>query len=318
LPGEVRDIAGDGSLCANIGLWLDRYLHRNPPGDQKEWDITEGTKKREHILRMAERLEVKELVKAVNRRYSSLLKWYKQRGFEVRSFEAVPEWRFVVGLGAAHVLETGISLHRIFGIPIIPGSGLKGAARAYALRELAEKMGVPILSPAQAKGKQTPLKCFLEYLLEPDGSRRSEILSSLRKHQDLPEDARIKSLPPERVERETSAFRRIFGTRGWAGEVVFLDAVPVGGVRFSLDIMNPHYPNYYSSQGKGSPPADYESPRPVFFLTVEGTRYRFALAARRGEAGGLLPIAEGWLKGALQKLGVGAKTSANYGYWEVT
>jgi CRISPR-associated protein Cmr6 len=37
-----------------------------------------------------------------------------------------------VGLGAESVLETSIRLHRLYGFPIIPGSALKGLARAYA------------------------------------------------------------------------------------------------------------------------------------------------------------------------------------------
>ena len=39
--------------------------------------------------------------------------------------------RFVTGLGAASVLETGIRLHHTYGTPIIPGSGLKGLAAHY-------------------------------------------------------------------------------------------------------------------------------------------------------------------------------------------
>ena len=61
-----------------------------------------------------------------------MLKWCERRVFLVKRMKAQPIWRFVVGLGAAHVLETGITLHRLFGLPIVPGSALKGAARAYA------------------------------------------------------------------------------------------------------------------------------------------------------------------------------------------
>ncbi|NLG86290.1 MAG: type III-B CRISPR module RAMP protein Cmr6 [Firmicutes bacterium] len=40
-------------------------------------------------------------------------------------------WRFVSGLGAAHVLETGFVWHPILGVPYIPASSIKGALRAY-------------------------------------------------------------------------------------------------------------------------------------------------------------------------------------------
>jgi CRISPR-associated protein Cmr6 len=185
-----------------------------------------------------------------------MLKWYKQRDFAVRHIEAKPVWRFVVGLGAAHVLETGITLHRLFGLPIIPGSALKGAAKAYAQ--------------------------LVEGRTDDD---------------------------PELV--------AVFGTTEQAGSVIFFDAIPLEVPKFQLDIMNPHYPNYYRKPEK-NPPADWESPNPVFFLTVTETPYRFAIAARSEQGNRLLDFAEKWLKGALAELGIGAKTSADYGFWDVS
>ena len=111
-------------------------------------------------------------------------------------------------------------------------------------------------------------------------------------------------------------FVAIFGTTDAAGSVIFFDAIPLELPKFQLDIMNPHYPNYYGSRGE-KPPADYESPNPVFFLTVSGTLYCFAIAARSEQGNHLLDLAEQWLKGALGELGIGAKTSADYGYWAI-
>jgi len=39
--------------------------------------------------------------------------------------------RLIVGLGSENVLETGIRLHHTFGMPMIPGSALKGLAAHY-------------------------------------------------------------------------------------------------------------------------------------------------------------------------------------------
>ena len=201
------------------------------------------------------------LLEAFEKRWRSLLEWYCHRGYKVQKFCVRPVWRFVVGLGAAHVLETGITLHRLFGLPIIPGSALKGAARAYA--KLVE-------------GK-------------PD------------------DDADLIA---------------VFGTTEKAGSVIFFDAIPLEVPKFQLDIMNPHYPQYYDKRGGSSkepvPPADWDSPRPVFFLTVTETPYRFAIAARSEQGNRLLDFAEKWLKGALADLGIGAKTSADYGFWDVS
>jgi CRISPR-associated protein Cmr6 len=42
------------------------------------------------------------------------------------------EWRLVTGLGSAGVLEgSGMTLHRLYGFPYLPGSGLKGLVRHY-------------------------------------------------------------------------------------------------------------------------------------------------------------------------------------------
>jgi len=64
----------------------------------------------------------------------------------------------------------------------------------------------------------------------------------------------------------------------------------------------------------GAVPSDWQSPTPVFFLTVNKTPYKFAIAARTKNAVNLLCLAERWLKGALEELGTGAKTTTNYGY----
>ncbi|MDD1703032.1 MAG: type III-B CRISPR module RAMP protein Cmr6 [Methanoregula sp.] len=39
--------------------------------------------------------------------------------------------RLVIGLGSDNVLETGITLHHTYGVPVIPGSALKGLAAHY-------------------------------------------------------------------------------------------------------------------------------------------------------------------------------------------
>ncbi len=40
--------------------------------------------------------------------------------------------RVIVGLGAENPMETSITLNRLYGVPMIPGSALKGVARAFA------------------------------------------------------------------------------------------------------------------------------------------------------------------------------------------
>jgi CRISPR-associated protein Cmr6 len=54
---------------------------------------------------------------------------YDLGGFPVRMKTA---GRFVTGLGYRHQMENGFAWHAVLGTPYLPGSGLKGLARAYA------------------------------------------------------------------------------------------------------------------------------------------------------------------------------------------
>jgi len=314
-------VADNGNRCDNIGLWLDRFLTVN----LQNWELTQDAKHRRRLIQLANKQEWRDRMQkhldALQKRYEAMLKWYEQRGFVTKCIEAKPVWRFVVGLGAAHVLETGITLHRIFGLPIIPGSALKGAARTWALFKLAEELGVPILSPAEAAVRpQTPLGKFEAVILSQESEKEQEgLLSQLLQDDAIPKGAPIRNLSLQELRKKWQPFLEVFGSTDRAGSVIFLDAIPLKLPNFQLDIMNPHYPQYYDKRGgtpqKPVPPADWDSPRPVFFLTVGETLYRFTIASRSEQGNHLLNLAERWLKGALRELGIGAKTSADYGYW---
>jgi CRISPR-associated protein Cmr6 len=83
-----------------------------------------------------------------------------------------------------------------------------------------------------------------------------------------------------------------------------------------LDIMNPHYAPYYEDKSK--PPADYYSPRPIFFIAVaHGSKFRFSIAPRTSDVT-INDVCEGLnlLQQALENLGAGAKTAVGYGYFK--
>jgi CRISPR-associated protein Cmr6 len=112
--------------------------------------------------------------------------------------------------------------------------------------------------------------------------------------------------------------QEIFGDKTQKGKVIFLDAFPLvvkntlpEGL-LDLDIMNPHYQKYYSSQGKVAP-GDYLSPNPILFLAVgSGIPFQFTLMAPHKDKD-LVHIAGGWLKSALNTMGIGGKTQVGYG-----
>jgi len=112
---------------------------------------------------------------------------------------------------------------------------------------------------------------------------------------------------------------RIFGDQNKKGEVIFFDALPVLDDENKdfvvLDVMNVHYREYYQDESGRTPPGDWMNPNPVFFLAVEkGTRFRFCVASRNQK---LAKKAMELLREAVVKIGIGAKTSAGYGYFEI-
>lgn len=106
--------------------------------------------------------------------------------------------------------------------------------------------------------------------------------------------------------------RALFGDVEAAGKVVFHDAwwIPSGSdLPVVPDVMTPHHKIYYG--GKGAP-LDSDSPTPVSFLTAHG-EYLLALTGPRG----WVDLALELLREALELDGVGGKTAAGHGRFEV-
>jgi CRISPR-associated protein Cmr6 len=208
------------------------------------------------------------------------------------SFPMRTDWRFIAGLGRKGALEVGFTFHR-YGFPILPGSSVKGIARALAFYEIAGKLNL----------EGEALSDLDEALSEDNDIKHAELMSA------FPSTDEAKALVTE--------FRKVFGTTGNAGGAVFFDAIPVAPPRLELDIMNPHYPKYYSGEEY---PTNWQSPVPVFFLTVAANQeFSFAVGWRGKydkEAETIRGKAEEYLKAGLTDLGAGAKTSAGYGYFK--
>jgi CRISPR-associated protein Cmr6 len=238
-------------------------------------------------------LFIKEFERIKNDYVSALLKRVKKtikedfqkNGFITQNFSCVLSWRLVIGLGASHPQETSMTLHHIYGIPYIPGSAVKGVTKHWAVLRLAEEY--------VKKGKN------IEEAIEA-------VSKALEEGKELEELKEI-NLNPEITFQDLI---KIFGTQKEEGKVIFFDAYPDENIEFKINIMNPHYPKYY---GEGEPPADWQNPVPIKFLTVEKTKFLFYLASRDKD---LLTKAENLLKDALKNYGIGAKTSLGYGVFE--
>lgn len=114
---------------------------------------------------------------------------------------------------------------------------------------------------------------------------------------------------------------RLFGDSDahGAGILILFDALPDPAPTLELDILNPHYGEYYRSPDK-QPPADYLQPKPVFFLTVAPRQpFCFYLAPRPSSQTPDKDLDFGLelLETALEMLGAGGKTAVGYGTMRV-
>ncbi len=161
--------------------------------------------------------------------------------------------RMLIGMGNEGVLETNITLQRVYGVPYIPGSALKGLCRHYVQHHLKES---------------------------PDLNILLHVLS---------------------------------GSTDAAGYITFFDAwfVPESaqGKPLGMDVLTPHHPEYYSSDGKNGWPSDFNDPNPVRYVSAKG-KYLVAIQGPNREW-----TDQAWklLIRALEDWGVGGKTSSGYG-----
>lgn len=205
----------------------------------------------------------------------------RDSGLSCLSLKMKVAWRMVIGLGASHPQETSMTLHHIYGIPYIPGSAVKGVTRHWTILKFADET---------AKKER---KDFYEVVKEID--------NALEDGKDLG------------INCNEISFRdliNIFGTQEQAGKVIFMDAFPAEPPNLKIDIMNPHHPDYYSGN---KPPADWQNPNPIKFLTVEETKFNFNLLSKDEN---LLNKTIKLLFNALSMHGIGAKTSLGYGIFK--
>ncbi len=134
LPRKLRDAVEESlgkfktlSAIANPGLIFERYP-RLWKQDRTEWDVNS----RNDFLRefsqeyAASRQSCEPLLQSRIKSLENLSHLFGQgRDYEL-------QWRFVTGMGSEHPLDNGFSFHRLFGVPIFSGSGVKGLVRYVA------------------------------------------------------------------------------------------------------------------------------------------------------------------------------------------
>lgn len=248
------------------------------------------------------------------------------------------EARLILNAGDGVIENGGICLDRNSGIPYIPGSAIKAAARRYAIYQLGKTEGIEekasILaqiciifgySVAEWKSGRKPQKDHPH-----GGHAHSDYWLSMVPMEEV--GTNLDSLRDElwsKVSEETAQILFAHLDRkpkypdkllapqlpDLAGSICFLPAYPTTDAKIETDVLTPHHTKYY--QGEKTTATDDEDPVPIVFPTVsKGTTYQFTLLPRYSDHElPFLNTAFHWLSAALELFGLGAKTNAGYGWF---
>jgi CRISPR-associated protein Cmr6 len=231
-------------------------------------------------------------------------------GADGLSLVAIATAPFTTGLGNEHPLENGFSFLNPYGLPYLPGSGVKGV-----LRRAAEELA------SGAWGDPKGWSGEANYSVRPSQKSAPIALSMI--------DALFGREPRS---GDSDAAR---------GVLSFWDVIPdIEGDKLLVEVMTPHQGHYYQQKrdrrsGDSVSPHDSGQPIPIPFLTIPpGSRFTFHVAcdrlrlerydaSRRAGAPSLLETIDGkprWqalleaaFEHAFEWLGFGAKTAVGYG-----
>jgi CRISPR-associated protein Cmr6 len=241
---------------------------------------------------------------------------------EEKSFTIKTKSRLVLGLGLPSFFENGITLHHIYGIPYIPASTFKGLLRFTFLSvvldiipseneiiksikfNLSESADLEVLEQnpfaliVSFEEKLINSKDVEEFLKIIDTKFEITIPYEGYKGKKTTKAFELKELfgnydeVLNKLKTIYYLYQFLFGTLKHRGGVIYFDTYPEK-VDLEVDIMNPHYKEYYRELPKlaGDEPlskdlkdkekqiyliGDWHNPNPVFFLTVApGAEFTF-------------------------------------------
>ncbi|HXF07784.1 MAG TPA: type III-B CRISPR module RAMP protein Cmr6 [Candidatus Acidoferrales bacterium] len=216
---------------------------------------------------------------------------------------------FTTGLGNEHPLENGFAFLNPYGLPYLPGSGVKGVLR-QAARELASG------DWGDAHGWSAEARFPL---LEGPAERRKPVC-------DKNQQPILLTQTDILFGRETPAG----DSEHLRGVLSFWDVIPrLQGDSLAVEIMTPHQNHYYQQKsdrktGDSTSPHESGQPIPIPFLTVPpGSRFTFCVVCDLPRLRRLAPeLAQDdrWktmltaaFEHAFEWLGFGAKTAVGYG-----
>ena len=291
---EVQDMLQAQGMNATIATLRQR--ERNPLPDL--WDKNDFAAR--HAWEKVLRLTAND--KATMRALAARQSHTAQSTPHTLTLDAIATAPFTTGLGNEHPLENGFAFLNPYGLPYLPGSGIKGVLR-QAARELAGGDWGDTHGWSEEK----------IHLLERRGHATIQL-----------------SIIDVLFGRETPD-----GDGDHVrGALSFWDALPqIPGDTLAVDIMTPHQSHYYQKRqdrksGDSTSPHDSGAPNPISFLTLPpGTGFAFHVVCDQAHLERLAPdlahdlrwqtLLTAAFEHAFEWLGFGAKTAVGYGAMQV-
>lgn len=205
------------------------------------------------------------------------------------NLSATIDGRLYSGLPLGGTLETGVTTHHTYGMPMIAGSAIKGAVRSYteyllAKRKTNDPEQIDYFIKKDEKGNE-----YLAYQFDNDAQEILNILFGKVGDDGENEDA---------------------------GYLIWHDAwwIPnTGSNPFVSEIVTTHHQKYYN--GNLDEALDIESPIPNQQIAVQGSFYFVIEGNKEWEE--WTQYALKLLKLTLEHQGLGGKTSSGYGYFKI-
>lgn len=231
--------------------------------------------------------------------------------------------RLMVNMAGGVMENAGINLDR-YGLPIIPGSAVKGCARRAALAALrewceteAKPEGDDNLFTKLCVGFSTTAE-LLTTIARTFGWVETNWSEDKNKNGTWQSDFAWACAPT--MDAFLTSASQLGTQEQFAGSIAFLDARPNRDPGLVLDVLTPHHKDYYEEKLKTA--TDTEEPVPVFFPAVkeqgENDYFIFPLIPLRQADASFLSFAQEALRTGLDIFGLGAKTNAGYGWFDAS
>ena len=241
------------------------------------------------------------------------------------------EARMIIDAGNGVLENGGICLDRTSGTPFIPGSAIKGCARRYAIWKLGETENLDekvILlakichafgygdqewtSGRSDKGQSVSDFWLAMHPLSEPGKQHDELR---QKNWNIVADKAALTILNDFGRSPQEGKSNVDFLPNLTGSVCFLPAYPARDPGIDIDVLTPHHKDYYDTSKPKPSATDDENPIPIYFPTIpKGASFSFAIAPKNQQTKNLI-FAKTCLEESLCLFGIGAKTSAGYGWF---